>query len=180
MISIKITPSGGEKIKETASKLAEKDRQMEQPLKIFGVYMIRSTQKNFDEGGRPNKWKVSERVKNYGRTPKGVLKTLIMTGRLKNSITAKVSGRTMELGTNVKYAAAQQFGMNIDKQVQVREHWRRVNQAFGKAIAPRSSLVSAHSMCMRLHLVPRPFLLVQQEDEEAWAKIFTEHFGEDK
>lgn len=68
----------------------------------FGAYMIRSVGKNFLAGGRPTSWPPSR--KRAGG------KTLIESGRLKNSMAYVASNQGMILGTNVPYAAIHQFG----------------------------------------------------------------------
>lgn len=51
------------------------------------------------------------------------------------------------VGTNVEYAAYHEFGFS--GAMQVREHLRRITQAFGMPISPRDVLVSAHTRTVR-------------------------------
>ena len=105
-------------------------------MKDIGEIVRSSVTKNFTQGGRPNQWtptkvlstylsytmrrtKSRNRKKAYtlnGRMTKGFerytagKKTLIDTGRLRNSITARAYADRAVVGTNVIYAAIHQFG----------------------------------------------------------------------
>ena len=75
-------------------------------LDEIGSYLVTATDLRFeaerDASGTP--WKPSERAKATGG------KTLQLSGRLRRSITHRVTGGTVEVGTNVIYAAPHQFG----------------------------------------------------------------------
>ena len=73
-------------------------------LERFGARMSQySVPQNFAEGGRPTRWP---------DTPRGG-QAMVDTGRLRNSITHEVRGRSVRVGTNVKYAALRHFGGTI-------------------------------------------------------------------
>jgi phage gpG-like protein len=76
----------------------------------------------------------------------------VRTNTLRSSINLKVeedsAGATATVGTNVGYAAAQEYGFNGT--VSVRAHLRRITRAFGRPITPRAVNVAAHSMRMKL------------------------------
>lgn len=77
---------------------------------------------------------------------------LVDTAILKNSLTHDAGPEGLRLGTNVEYGKYHQFG----GPQAVATHWREIAQAFGKAIAPRSIKIKAHT-----RTVPaRPFLPV--------------------
>ena len=77
-----------------------------EPLEEIGSYLVAATNRRFeqeqDPSGKP--WKPSERAKATGG------KTLQHTGRLRRSITYRVQGDSLAVGTNVIYAAPHQFG----------------------------------------------------------------------
>ena len=77
------------------------------------------------------------------------------TGRLRNSIPASSrSGEDyVELGTNVEYAPIHQFGKTGTMPVPA--HKRRITQAFGKPIAPKTIDVKAHTR--KVNIKARPF-----------------------
>lgn len=123
-------------------------------LQKAGAIVRESVRTNFAAGGRPNKWAP---LKTRAGQP------LRDRGILQNSITSKVSGDRVYVGTSVKYAAVHQFGARKGSfgtvLARVRSHERTRD---GK-----THTVRAHA---RKQLVPwgdipaRPFLLVQDED----------------
>lgn len=67
----------------------------------------------------------------------------IVTGRLRSSITGRVSGDGMSavIGSNVEYAPRIEMGYRGPENVKA--HTRTIRQAFGRPIAPRDVQVSA-------------------------------------
>ncbi len=139
-------------------------------LKKAGAVVRESVRTNFAAGGRPRKWK---RLKTRNGQP------LRDTGRLQNSITSRVSGKVVYVGTNVKYAAVQHFGAKKGSfgtvvahvkghertrngaTYQVRPHTRRQKAPWGTIPA-------------------RPFLLVQDEDKVAIRAVLADYIVEGK
>jgi phage gpG-like protein len=80
------------------------------------------------------------------------------TGTLRRSIIERVEESATSItgivGTNLVYAAAHEYG--FQGTVNVREHTRRISQAFGRPIAPVEATVRAHSM--RMNLPERSYL----------------------
>jgi phage gpG-like protein len=72
-------------------------------LDAIGIQLTRSVQKNFQAGGRPP-WKESRGARERNG------KTLSWRGVLKGSISHAIEGRTVLVGTNVKYGRIQQLG----------------------------------------------------------------------
>lgn len=75
------------------------------------------------------------------------------TGRLRRSVNYRLETNPTAVygvvGTNVQYARAHEYG--VDKSVNVREHMRRIKQAWGKPLAnPKAVMVGPHSRHMRL------------------------------
>lgn len=71
----------------------------------------------------------------------------VRTGRLRRSITSKVSdndsGVTATVGTNLSYAAFQEFGFR--GVVNVRQHMRKLVMAWGKPVrSPKMVVVQGH------------------------------------
>lgn len=73
-------------------------------MKTIGETVRTSVIRNFEQGGRPTRWKSSKRAKKEDG------KTLIDTARLRNSITARAYRDRAVVGTNVIYAAIHHFG----------------------------------------------------------------------
>lgn len=80
------------------------------------------------------------------------------SGRLRSSITPRVTlqnnNLVIQIGTNVEYAAAHEFGFNGT--VNVPAHDRVVRKVFGRSVEERVANVRAHARKMNLR--ERPFL----------------------
>jgi len=163
MITLKIS------IKDIEMKTALKglSTRLSQPRKALsecGLVLLRSIAKTFKAGGRPVRWKPSKRALSGG-------KTLIDTARLLRSITTKVSGKTLAVGTNVKYAAMHQLGGKVagrtifpKRAKALRWIDRGGNVRFAKKVT-----IPAFDM------PARPFLVIQDEDWRVFGKIFKEY-----
>ena len=115
-------------------------------LEEIGETVLLSVKRNFEEGGRP-KWKPSKRATGQGG------QALSDTGRLRNSITSLVSGKVVEIGTNVMYAPFHQFGTH------------------GYIIRPRTKKalnipgIGLRKFVNHPGLPARPFLMIQEADK---------------
>lgn len=68
--------------------------------------LLFSVRQNFQQGGRPTRWRPSRRVREEGG------QTLVDTARLRNSLTGRIEGNDRVIvGTNVVYGRAHQFGV---------------------------------------------------------------------
>jgi phage gpG-like protein len=130
----------------------------------FAAYMEGSIEDNFKAGGRPRRWKPSRRALATAG------KTLIKTGRLKNSITGKVSGKHVLIGTNVAYAKAHQFGSNQVVTQRVKSHARKTKSG-------RTAILKAHTRRRRMNLPARPFLKLQRKDRAYLNRSILKHFS---
>ena len=69
----------------------------------------------------------------------------VRTGRLRNSIHNKVNVSTNAVvgtvSTNVKYAAIHEYGFNGSENV--KGHLRKIKQAFGKSISPKTIVINS-------------------------------------
>ncbi len=124
------------KVTGLLDRLKARTRDLTPAMRIIGETIRSSVIKNFMEGGRPNRWKPTKVLSTYlsytmrktksgnhkrAYTLGGGLtkaferytagkKTLIDTGRLKNSVTSRAYPGKAIVGTNVVYAAIHQFG----------------------------------------------------------------------
>lgn len=90
------------------------------------------------------------------------------TGRLRNSITFQASEKYVEIGTNVVYGRAHQFG--VTKQ-NVPEHTKLINQAFGKKLKfPVYATVKAHTKNPKIPA--RPFLGIENRQKKKIVQAF--------
>ena len=123
-----------------------------------------SVRRNFREGGRPEKWPRSKRADRDAGYGEESGQTLMDTSRLMNSIIGVGDKTSVRVGTNVEYAAAHNFGVDQQITQQVREHVRRITQAFGKPIDMTAVKVKSHSRKVHMKLPQREFMLIQEED----------------
>lgn len=110
--SLVIDPSP---IAELVRRLEAVDGDRREAMEAIGAAWETTTRNRFETSTAPDgtPWKPSQRVLAHkGKTP---LKTLVESARLKGSITHQVDGDTVEVGTNVEYAAAHQFGATIQQ-----------------------------------------------------------------
>lgn len=96
---------------------------------------------------------------------------LRLTRRLQDSIDHRVQGKTVEVGTNVKYGPTHQYGLDT---IQVPEHTRIISKAFGKPLKfPVAATVKAHTK--DANVPARPFLGIHQRQRSKIVKAFEAH-----
>jgi len=92
----------------------------------------------------------------------------VVSGRLRTSVKgrAKIKGKNVigELGTNVEYAPQHELGLTVT----IPAHQRRITQAFGKAITPKTINIGAH----KATFPKKPLLEPAIEDEFQTIKKF--------
>jgi len=167
-------------IKKTSSRIGV----MNPMLVKAGVYMLGSIDKNFRVSGRPSKWKglapLTKAMRRKG-SKSGGFKILQDTGRLRGSISTKVFSQTTKaaatVGTNVEYAPLMHFGgMTKGTTFNIKQHKRRITQAFGKPIEPKTITVRPYKMKIGPKEVQaRPFVLFQNSDIVAIENLGMKH-----
>lgn len=123
-------------------------------LDEIGASLVTSTQIRFERGQGPDgkPWKPSARGG----------QTLVDTGRLLGSVTHRVSGRQVEVGTNVLYGAIHQFGGTIRP------------KAAGKL---RFTIGSEVIFADKVEMPARPYLGIDAGDEAEIAAIVNDHLS---
>ncbi|MEW5722887.1 MAG: phage virion morphogenesis protein [Thermodesulfobacteriota bacterium] len=81
-----------------------------QLLQSAGLIVLRSIDRAFMAGGRPQKWKPREQKYAARMARKGKTKILMVSGNLRNSITAQTEGQKIIVGSNLVYARIHQLG----------------------------------------------------------------------
>lgn len=131
-------------------------------FKEIGQLIRDSSIKNFKEGGRPTKWKISKRAELQNG------QTLMDSGKLKNSITYNAYSNKAIIGTNKPYAAIHQFGGKIPPHA--------IEPIFKKALYWKGA---KHPVKRVMHpgfqMPKRPFLLIQKEDMVEIKDILKRH-----
>ena len=147
-----------EELDATTKRILEGVQDMSAVTPAIAMILTNSVRRNFIEGGRPEKWPVSQRAEREDG------QTLIDTARLMNSITGEGDADSAMTGTNVAYAPAQNLGVDKEITQHVKEHARIITQAFGREITPKKVTVRAHERDVHLHIDPRRFMMAQPED----------------
>lgn len=163
--------------------LQKLQRRMENMRPIFsaiGEIVHGSIQKNFERGGRPFRWKAlspitiaqRERQKKW---PGRILSRLGVAGGLMGSISYRTYADRTELSARKVYAPVHQFGARKGEfgtvEARIKQHVRRITQAFGRPIEPTNVMVRTHTRKMAVpwgDIPARPFMAVQDED---WKEI---------
>ncbi|EKE79718.1 phage virion morphogenesis protein [Idiomarina xiamenensis] len=96
------------------------------------------------------------------------------TGRLQQSIRARFSAKSAEVGTNVEYGPPLQDGTG--KTVNIRTHTRIINKAFGRQLPfPVAQTVGSHKR--KMNLPARPFLGIHAQQERKIVQIFNQYMS---
>jgi len=159
-----------------------------------GELVVRSVLRNFRAGGRP-KWKTSMRVQLFGGT------VLHSSGELKRSVNFTAHKDSVIIGTNKPYSALQHFGGTItpkSKQyLTIPIGLSRQEQRQGKRAKDFSDTFIAKSgagnliifqnvasgikplflLSKSVTIPPRPFLVIQEEDDDAILREYSKHIG---
>lgn len=99
-------------INQTLGEMLARAMDIAKPLAEIGQLGVGEMKLNIDEGGRPEQWPPSQRVKKHGG------QTLRLTGNLYNSITYETGPGSVAWGpggTASAYAAIQNFGGQIHR-----------------------------------------------------------------
>ena len=138
-------------------QLSERLTRPRQALRECGLVLLRSVSKTFKAGGRPVRWKPSVRAKMVGG------RTLIKTARLLRSITMDVAGKTLTVGTNVKYARILHEGGEILPKT---------------AKALKANIPGVGWRTMKKVTIPaRPFLVIQDADWRIFNRVFGDYLA---
>lgn len=152
------------------TRLVERLRHPKRALDEIGAQLVSSTRLRFVTQSAPDgaPWKPSARARRQGG------QTLSDTGRLRRSITARVTPRGLQVGTNVAYAAPHQFGAEIPA--------RTIRARFAQALAfpgRGGRTIFRKSVRHPGSTIPaRPFLGLSAEDERDIRRIVGRWLGE--
>jgi len=140
-------------IRQILTELKAKLGNTSEAMDEIGELVKLSVKRNFEAEGRPKRWPKSARAKAEGG------QTLSDTGRLRNSFSHRVGPFSVEIGTNVQYAAIHHFGGTIRP---------RGGKALRTPFGPRASV----------RMPARPFLLIQEQDKALMLKILGRYLAE--
>lgn len=152
-----------EKINNTLHRLAARIEDMTPIMRHISERMLQGVEENFETQGKNagDVWQelktstIKEReTSNY--TP---IKILTRTGALATSISNNSDSHNAVVGTNSKYSAVHQFG--IDKSVKV--------GSFSRTVKGITQNIKAYTMAMKID--ERPFMVLGDKDKDAVIKI---------
>lgn len=147
--------------------VAEAGGDLAPALRSIGAAIVKNTQLRFEAETGPKgvPWKKSRRAASQGG------KTLQDSRRLYASLTSRVVGAgTLEVGTNVAYAAVHQFGATI------RPKTSRGTRASGTTKRLKFRIPGGGFRTVASVTIPaRPFLGFTQEDREDVSDILARH-----
>jgi phage virion morphogenesis protein len=154
MLTLQVSVNGEKKVVDGLQNIAGKARDLRPAFKVARLLIMESTQRNFMEGGRPERWEPLSKATLKRRGPSA--RTLRDTGMLMASIgfpsrdgISVMQPLELRVGTNVPYAAAHQDGATGGK---------------------------SHTV-----VVPaRPFMLLLPEDEKNIVKAILDHIAGEK
>jgi phage gpG-like protein len=168
------------KINNVLKELAERTDDLTPVLYSISAIIEIAIDRNFDEGGRwdgsgtgilsggSQKWKplsfdTKIGYKKFGYDLNPTLHR--STAGLRTSVSVEPRGSSsIGITSNLPYSAIHQFGGTINKQVTVKEHTRKITQAFGKPINPKNIRVGSFSRKMNIVIPARPFVTLTEED----------------
>lgn len=142
-----------------ARRLQAVDVDRREPLEAIGAAWETTTRERFATGKAPDgtPWKPSLRVKEHGG------KTLVLEGErggLLGSITHRVDGDSVQVGTNKVYGRIHQFGGTIQRQ----------GAHAVPLILPSEGAVGAQVRGV-VQIPARPYLGANEADYENWTEI---------
>lgn len=108
MVKVTVTITDKE-LQKLLKKLSDAD--LSEPMKDIAAYMKASVLKNFEVGGRPEKWApLSTKYLAWKKRQGYSSKPLILTGRLRQSINTSVKKNEARVFTGMKYGVYHQTG----------------------------------------------------------------------
>lgn len=156
-------------------------------LRAIGDLMVASADRNFEAEGRPA-WRPVAKATARRKAKAGHSKILMWSGNLARSITFKVAGRTVVLGSNEPYARIHQEGGVIQRQgregsVRLRtdakgrllrqgKEGRKAHLAVFASGSHKRAVERAFTHgAYQIHIPARPFLTFQPGEPEAYGAL---------
>lgn len=140
-------------------------------LSIIEIEAKKSIKKNFQAGGRPNKWKPSKKNKKTRGT-----KTLVVSGNLSNvSAVKNVEAGTVTLRSNPlakAYARIHQEGGRINHPSRPVKH-RRTKSGRTVFASSRHKRITGKTMTKpyTVRMPARPYMVIPESDIRKWTRL---------
>jgi phage gpG-like protein len=160
-ITLSLKINGAEKASESLSKLALKAEDVPSFLKGLGVVLQRVTLDRFKSQTDPH-GKAWQKLAPLTIAIRGNSNPILTrSGILKSSINTQVSGSTLSIGSNLVYAAIQQYGGTIKAKNASGRLWIPTSSKAGNKT--KRGFVTPQSVT----LPPRPYIGFGHKDESA-------------
>jgi phage virion morphogenesis protein len=134
--------------------------------------LLQSVNQNFVSQGRPRAW-TPLAPSTLAHRRGGRAQILRDTGRLQASITGRIEGLSVVVGTNVVYAAIHQYGGTIH----VPEVRPRRAQALRFVTASGQVVYARRAKAHTVRIPARPYLLLQDSDRQYIRLAIGRHLG---
>lgn len=176
---ISIRFEGLEAAQAAMRRLIQRGDSLAQPLDEIGASLVVATQARFERHAGPDgqSWPpLSKRtLKRRGSNAQPLRKS----NHLFQSITHRVEGNTVVVGTNVVYAAIHQFGGEIEQHARSQAA-RWVSRGKNKGRFAKRGGRSGHVTigAHKVHIPARPFLGIDQADQDAAVRTLLGYLGE--
>jgi phage virion morphogenesis protein len=172
-IRLKIDAAGIARAEAVMAELSAKARNPSGGLKVIGEALLKAQRRRFETGTDPDgkKWAPLKPLTVLLRGARGPI--LRRSGALMKSSAYQVSGKTLRVGVNTIYAAAQQFGATIvpkkGKMLAIPMGGARISRPRGGLVVGKAT--SRHPgkvvMARQVTLPPRPMVGFGALDEAA-------------
>lgn len=132
-----------EEVRNLLLRIQKKTGDLRPAMKTIGEIVLTSVQRNFEEGGRPDKWQdlvdvTKHRREKQGRWPGQILVGSGVSGGLLSSISYRAFSDNVKISAKKKYAAIHHFGGQAGRGRKVTiparpymllqdEDWREIN-----------------------------------------------------
>lgn len=160
-------------LNRTLGEMIARSQNLEPALREGALLFTSEFQKNFAEGGRPEKWPPSKRALKEGG------QTLRDSGALEHSVLQpQVDSQSVTFGSNLPYAAIHQFGGEIRRAARS-EIFKRSRISRGPRRGQfKGGTETGRGMSFKEYVIKmpaRPFLYVSQGAEETFGQIVRDH-----
>lgn len=171
-------------VQSAFSRLIAAGRDPRPALKSIGEYVVRETdsrfQKEQDPEGRPWTPLAASTLKQKAERGK-ILKILQRDGILRRSIAYQLTENGVAIGSNLVYAAAQQFGFTGQRQARTQTLYFKLSKD-GRSVGNRFVKKAKSDFAQDVQVGPgsisipaRPFLGINQQDRREIAQIVLDY-----
>lgn len=175
-----------ESVRRAFTGMSAQARDLRPAMDEVGAMLMTSIDMRFEQERDPDgkSWEPLAPSTVKAKAKAGHEAMLQWSGRLRGSITRQADSTSVEVGTNIPYAAAQNNGAAITKHAQSRQVFRRFAETKGKGgkvhreLQPgfvkkdQANFASWHAVPEHAVTIPaRPFMGISQADRDAGVEI---------